>query len=153
MRMLSIEHKRIASIDVVINPLFFSVYSSMGYEMLEKKSLEVEQLKNIRAIVCDVDGVLTNGQIFLAAGGEWRRFFNIIDGMGLKLMQRAGLAIGVITTSDVNDIRQRNRIFLRLSNHNIPNLLFETIHILRHILRSLVDCTKRLRSAVADFAI
>ena len=66
-----------------------------------------QMLKPIRAIVFDCDGVLTNGQIFYNGQGGWVRFFNIKDGMGIKLLQKQGFHIGIITNSDSEDIRER----------------------------------------------
>ena len=67
----------------------------------------IKMLKPIRAIVFDCDGVLTNGQIFYNGNGNWVRFFNIKDGMGIKLLQKQEFQIGIITASTSEDIRER----------------------------------------------
>jgi 3-deoxy-D-manno-octulosonate 8-phosphate phosphatase (KDO 8-P phosphatase) len=66
-----------------------------------------KKLKKIKIFATDVDGVLTDGRIFLDASGEWRRFFHLRDGMGLKLIQKAGIKTAIITTSKSQDIQLR----------------------------------------------
>jgi 3-deoxy-D-manno-octulosonate 8-phosphate phosphatase (KDO 8-P phosphatase) len=60
------------------------------------KSL-ASRLRRIRLLLCDVDGVLTDGSVHIgAAGGEFKAF-NIQDGFGLVLFRRAGLKTGWIS--------------------------------------------------------
>ena len=54
------------------------------------------RLKRIKLLLTDVDGVLTDGSVFLGAGGESKRF-NIRDGLGLVLARRAGLKVGWVS--------------------------------------------------------
>ena len=55
------------------------------------------RLKRVKLLLCDVDGVLTDGSVFIgAAGGEFKAF-NIQDGFGLVLFRRAGLKTGWIS--------------------------------------------------------
>jgi len=48
-------------------------------------------------LLCDVDGVLTDGRIYYDADGENLKCFNTRDGLGMKLAQRAGLKVGVLS--------------------------------------------------------
>jgi len=50
----------------------------------------------IKLFMCDVDGVLTDGSIFIGGEREFKRF-NIRDGLGLVLARRAGLKIGWVS--------------------------------------------------------
>jgi 3-deoxy-D-manno-octulosonate 8-phosphate phosphatase (KDO 8-P phosphatase) len=50
----------------------------------------------IRLFLCDVDGVLTDGSIFIGGEKEFKRF-NIRDGLGLVLVRRAGLKVGWVS--------------------------------------------------------
>jgi 3-deoxy-D-manno-octulosonate 8-phosphate phosphatase (KDO 8-P phosphatase) len=50
----------------------------------------------IKLFLCDVDGVLTDGSIFIGGEKEFKRF-NIRDGLGLVLARRAGLKIGWVS--------------------------------------------------------
>lgn len=65
------------------------------------------QAQGIRVIFFDVDGVLTDGSIFLSDQGETLKRFNTLDGHGLKLLQRAGITPAVITGRDSKPLRLR----------------------------------------------
>ncbi len=55
------------------------------------------RLANIKLFVCDVDGVLTDGAIFIGGAREIKRF-NIHDGLGLVLLRRAGIKIAWVSS-------------------------------------------------------
>src|SRR5580692_7856874 len=55
------------------------------------------RLANIKLFLCDVDGVLTEGSIFIGGRHEVKRF-NIQDGLGLVLLRRAGIRIGWVSS-------------------------------------------------------
>lgn len=59
----------------------------------------LEKAKKIRCVICDVDGVLTDGLIYIDNHGNEQKAFHIQDGMGLKLLMSAGIEVAVITTS------------------------------------------------------
>ncbi len=63
----------------------------------------IEKARNIRLVIFDVDGVLTDGSLFIGDGGEEYKAFNSRDGHGMKMLQKSGVPIGIITgrTSDV----------------------------------------------------
>lgn len=52
---------------------------------------------SIRLLVLDVDGVMTDGTILYTAEGEEMKAFNAQDGLGLKLLGKAGVEIAVIS--------------------------------------------------------
>ncbi|HXH71457.1 MAG TPA: HAD-IIIA family hydrolase [Mariprofundaceae bacterium] len=51
----------------------------------------------IRLLILDVDGVLTDGSIIMDHAGNELKAFNVRDGHGIKMLQRAGIQIGIIT--------------------------------------------------------
>ena len=55
-----------------------------------------QRAARIKLFLCDVDGVLTDGSIFIGGEKEFKRF-NIRDGLGLVLARRAGLKIGWVS--------------------------------------------------------
>ncbi|ARG97847.1 KdsC family phosphatase [Legionella micdadei] len=59
----------------------------------------LEKAKNIKCLICDVDGVLTDGQLYIDNYGNELKTFCVQDGMGLKLLMAAGIHVAVITTS------------------------------------------------------
>jgi 3-deoxy-D-manno-octulosonate 8-phosphate phosphatase (KDO 8-P phosphatase) len=52
--------------------------------------------RGIRLFLCDVDGVLTDGSIFIGGEREFKRY-NIRDGLGIVLARRAGLKVGWVS--------------------------------------------------------
>lgn len=65
--------------------------------------------KKIKLLLLDVDGVLTDGTIILDCQGNELKAFHVRDGHGIKLAQRAGIVVGLITgrKSEVVNIRAR----------------------------------------------
>ena len=55
-----------------------------------------QRAKRVKLFLCDVDGVLTDGSIFIGGEREFKRF-NIRDGLGLVLARRAGLKVGWVS--------------------------------------------------------
>lgn len=65
--------------------------------MPDRISLQLRsRLKRIKLFLCDVDGVLTDGSIFIGGEREFKRF-NIRDGLGMVLARRAGLKVGWVS--------------------------------------------------------
>jgi 3-deoxy-D-manno-octulosonate 8-phosphate phosphatase (KDO 8-P phosphatase) len=69
------------------------------------------RLKRVRIFLCDVDGVLTDGTVFMAGETEAKQF-NILDGLGLRFLQREGIKVGWVsgraspaTTQRARDLR------------------------------------------------
>ncbi len=56
-----------------------------------------ERLARIKLLLLDVDGVMTDGRIVFDANGVESKFFNVKDGHGIKMVQRAGIEIGIIS--------------------------------------------------------
>ena len=63
--------------------------------------------QGIRVAFFDVDGVLTDGGLYMSEAGETLKRFNTLDGHGLKLLQRAGITPAVITGRDSQPLRVR----------------------------------------------
>lgn len=57
----------------------------------------VEHARRIRLLALDVDGVLTDGRIYYGANQEELKAFHIKDGLGIKLLQRDGIIVAIIT--------------------------------------------------------
>jgi 3-deoxy-D-manno-octulosonate 8-phosphate phosphatase (KDO 8-P phosphatase) len=56
-----------------------------------------ERLKKIKLLILDVDGVMTDGRIIFDSNGIESKFFNVKDGHGIKMVQRAGIEVGIIS--------------------------------------------------------
>lgn len=61
----------------------------------------------MKAAIFDVDGVLTDGRLFIGESGELFKAFSTLDGHGLKLLARAGITPIVITGRDSPAVRRR----------------------------------------------
>jgi 3-deoxy-D-manno-octulosonate 8-phosphate phosphatase (KDO 8-P phosphatase) len=61
----------------------------------------------MKAAIFDVDGVLTDGRLYIGEGGESFKAFCTLDGHGLKLLARAGITPLVITGRDSPAVRRR----------------------------------------------
>lgn len=65
------------------------------------------ELKKIKCVVLDVDGVLTNGDILVTESGEQLRTFNVKDGYAIQYAVKQGLKIFVITGAKSNGVLKR----------------------------------------------
>ncbi|MCA3239133.1 MAG: KdsC family phosphatase [Curvibacter sp.] len=63
--------------------------------------------QGVRVAFFDVDGVLTDGGLYISEAGESLKRFNTLDGHGLKLLPRAGITPAVITGRDSPALRAR----------------------------------------------
>ena len=69
-----------------------------------------ERLKKIKLLLLDVDGVLTDGSIFYIEGQGWTRVYNVNDGYGIKLLQKLGVPIGVMSGGMSDELKERMKI-------------------------------------------
>lgn len=67
----------------------------------------IEKTKKIQCLICDVDGVLTNGFLYIDINGNESKAFHVLDGMGLKLLMSAGIEVAIITTANNTIIDER----------------------------------------------
>lgn len=70
-------------------------------------SIVIKAAQNIKLLLLDVDGVLTDGQLYYGNSGEELKAFNIQDGLGIKLLQRGGIKVGIITGRSSNLLKRR----------------------------------------------
>ncbi len=66
-----------------------------------------ERAKKIKLVILDVDGVLTDGRIVYDANGVESKFFNVKDGHGIKLLQRAGIRVAIISGRESEVVTRR----------------------------------------------
>lgn len=75
-----------------------------------------ERLRRTRLIAFDVDGVLTDGGLYLSDSGEEFKRFNSLDGHGLKMLKASGITLALITS------RTSRCVELRAANLGITHL-------------------------------
>jgi 3-deoxy-D-manno-octulosonate 8-phosphate phosphatase (KDO 8-P phosphatase) len=68
-----------------------------------------ERLAPLKALVLDVDGVLTDGSLYYAASGEELKRFSVRDGLAIRMLEEAGLAVAIITGRRSEALAERCR--------------------------------------------
>ena len=64
---------------------------------------------NVRLLVLDVDGVLTDGQLYFSDQGEFLKAFNTLDGQGIKSLQKQGIQVAIISGRQSGALTNRAR--------------------------------------------
>ena len=89
---------------------------------------------NIRLLVLDVDGVLTDGRLYYSAEGETLKAFHVRDGAGMVMLRRAGVEIAIISG------RNSRMVSSRMQELGVRHV-FQGIHdkqaVLDELLRTL----------------
>jgi 3-deoxy-D-manno-octulosonate 8-phosphate phosphatase (KDO 8-P phosphatase) len=67
------------------------------------------QARQVQLLLLDVDGVLTDGSITYLSGGGETKSFNTQDGLGIKMLQESGVAVGIITARSSEAVERRAR--------------------------------------------
>jgi 3-deoxy-D-manno-octulosonate 8-phosphate phosphatase (KDO 8-P phosphatase) len=86
---------------------------------------------NVRLMIFDVDGVLTDGSLHFGADGEVLKTFNVLDGHGIKLLQQSGVATAIISA------RQSPIVLRRATDLGIVHVL-QGIHDKRSAFEQLL---------------
>ena len=66
-----------------------------------------EKAKKVRLVIFDVDGVLTDGMLYLTDSGEEIKAFNARDGHGMKMLRESGVELAIITGRASRCVEQR----------------------------------------------
>ncbi|OUL26874.1 HAD family hydrolase [Nostoc sp. RF31YmG] len=66
-----------------------------------------DQLFQVKLLVVDVDGVLTDGGLYYNDRGEVQRKFNVHDGLGLQLIMQAGIEVAIVSAKSSFSILAR----------------------------------------------
>ena len=66
-----------------------------------------DKIKKIKCLILDVDGVLTDGKITYTSQNEEIKSFHVHDGLGLKLLQKTGVKIAIITARTSSIVAKR----------------------------------------------
>ena len=69
-----------------------------------------DRARNVRLMAFDIDGVMTDGRLYFTASGEEVKAFHSRDGVGLKMLQSAGIELAIVTgrTARVVELRAQN---------------------------------------------
>jgi 3-deoxy-D-manno-octulosonate 8-phosphate phosphatase (KDO 8-P phosphatase) len=77
----------------------------------------VEKAAQIKLLILDVDGVMTDGKLYFSNKGEEFKAFNTLDGHGIKMLMNTGVNLGIITG------RKSNLVTARAQNLGIDILV------------------------------
>ena len=76
--------------------------------LMYKHVLSTQQKShNIKLFITDVDGTLTDGGMYYSENGDELKKFNTRDGMGLQLMQKRGVKVGIVTSENTQMVERR----------------------------------------------
>ena len=67
----------------------------------------LDKAKKIELVIFDVDGVMTDGSLFLGDDGQEYKAFNSLDGHGMRMLQEAGIRAAIITGRKSNVVEHR----------------------------------------------
>ena len=84
--------------------------------MFDLSSEQIEKIKQLKLLILDVDGVLTDGRLFFDQQGNEYKCFHARDGHGLKLLKQTGVEIAVISG------RNSPSVALRMKNLGIEHV-------------------------------
>lgn len=77
-----------------------TIYGDLSSDLMEK-------FAGIKLLACDVDGVFSDGRIYLGNQGEEFKAFHTLDGYGIKAVMKIGIEVAIITGRRSNIVEQR----------------------------------------------
>ncbi len=99
----------------------------------------LERARRIKLIAFDVDGVMTDGTLFLADDGQEYKGFNSLDGHGLKMLKGTGITLAIITGRSS-----------RVVEHRARNLGIDIVHQGAHDKLAVYDALCRERNLACE---
>jgi 3-deoxy-D-manno-octulosonate 8-phosphate phosphatase (KDO 8-P phosphatase) len=69
----------------------------------------IEKAKRVKLLILDIDGVMTDGRIVYSIYGDELKFFDVQDGFGITLLNRAGIKSVIITAKKTRIVKLRAR--------------------------------------------
>ena len=80
-----------------------ALHSRLQHQLIRSR------LSSVQLLVCDVDGVLTDGGLHYDEAGKVVKRFNVRDGLGIRTLQRAGIEVALLSGGRGGAIEQRAR--------------------------------------------
>ena len=69
----------------------------------------LERARRVKLLILDIDGVMTDGRIIYSIYGDELKFFDVTDGFGITLLNRAGIKSVIITAKKSRIVKLRGR--------------------------------------------
>ncbi len=101
-----------------------------------------ERAGNVKLLVLDVDGVLTNGQVWIGGDGkEALKAFDIQDGLGIKLLEQSGIPTAIITGRNSKMVLARcEELGIKHVHMGVENKALAFNEVLKALGLSASDC-------------
>lgn len=101
-----------------------------------------ERAGKVKLLVLDVDGVLTNGQVWIGADGkESLKAFDIQDGLGIKLLEQCGIPTAIITGRNSKMVLARcDELGIKHVHMGVKNKAIALTEVVRLIGLTAADC-------------
>lgn len=90
----------------------------------------IERMRGVRLMSFDVDGVMTDGTLYLLESGEEMKAFNVLDGQGVKMLQDAGIRTAIFTARRSQIVERRAKsLGIEFVHQGVENKLatFESV--------------------------
>jgi 3-deoxy-D-manno-octulosonate 8-phosphate phosphatase (KDO 8-P phosphatase) len=84
--------------------------------MFDLKPVQLDKIKQLKLLILDVDGVLTDGRLFFDEHGKEYKCFHARDGHGIKLLQQSGVEVAVISG------RKSQSVAIRMQNLGVKHV-------------------------------
>lgn len=68
---------------------------------------EIVRARGVKIAIFDVDGVMTDGSLFLTDSGEEIKAYHVLDGHGLKMLKQSGVELAIITSRTSRSVERR----------------------------------------------
>ena len=65
---------------------------------MESPANAIDRARRVRLMLFDVDGILTDGTLYMGEAGEIMKAFNALDGHGMKMLAESGVEVGLLSS-------------------------------------------------------
>ena len=119
-----------------------SAFSTHNTNPLAQHPQAWERAGKVKLLVLDVDGVLTNGQVWIGADGkESLKAFDIQDGLGIKLLEQCGIPTAIITGRNSKMVLARcEELGIKHVHMGVENKAIALEEVVKSLGLTLADC-------------
>ena len=136
-----------------MNRFFYMLFNRLEFLMEIKWILNSRKIAKIKLLVFDIDGVLTNGNLFINKDGDITRQFNARDGIGIKLLQKNNIIVAFISGGEGKSTLERAKMLgVRNCLINIQNKQI-ALRVLQNKLNILPSNTAFVGDDVNDLVV
>jgi 3-deoxy-D-manno-octulosonate 8-phosphate phosphatase (KDO 8-P phosphatase) len=89
---------------------------SLLFKPMYRPELFKKQLEKIKLLILDVDGVMTDGGMYVSENGDQMKRYNTQDGMGIMHLTKSGFQVGIISSGFTNQMVQKRAKLLGIQH-------------------------------------